>query len=131
MQLNLKQNPENAQGVKGIIYLPNPNQLHRPLLGISRISTQWLCVFYLSAWGLLPDRYDVKKSKKQNKNAVSKLRQKFIATAKKSGVTIARNINVTSLLESIQSLGVVNLLESEKAEALLTALHYLYSGGAK
>lgn len=130
MYQNLKQETRKAQGVK-IAYLPNPNRLHKPLMGITRIDTQWICMFYLEAWGLIPDRYDVKKSKRQNKNAVLKLRKKFIATAKKSGVTIARNFNITSLLESIQSLGVVNLLQYERAESLLTALHYIYVGGEK
>src|SRR5690606_12858959 len=95
-----------AQGTK-FVYLPNSSRLHKPLLGIKRIDNQWTCLFYLSAWELLPDRYNVKKSKRHNQNEVLKMRKKFFATAKKSGVTVGRGAKVTSLLQSIQSLGVV------------------------
>lgn len=127
---DIKQKTEKAQGVK-IAYLPNPDRLHKPLLGINRIDTQWTCLFYLSAWDLLPGRYDIKKSKSANRQAITKLRKKFDAIAHKSGVKVARKVGVTQLLLSIQSLGVVNLLQYERAEALLTALHFVCVDGAK
>lgn len=126
-------NSEILQGAKELVYiLPSPSRLHKPLLGIKRIDNQWVCLFYLSAWDLLPDRYDPNKTKKQNKEAITKLRSKFYAIAKKSGVTMGRGAKVASLLRSIQSLGFVNLLGYERAEALLTALYYLqFAGGVK
>jgi hypothetical protein len=127
--LNIKS--KKAQGVK-IAYLPNPNRLHFPLLGITRIDAQWIALFYLSAWDLLPGRYDPKKSKSANRQAITKLRKKFNAIAHASGVKVARKVCVTQLLLSIQKLGVVNLLGYEKAESLLAALHYLqFAGGEK
>lgn len=133
MYENFNTQTENAQGAKELIYiLPNPNRLHKPLLGIKRINTPWVCLFYLAAWDLLPDRYNVKKTKRHNQNEVLKLRKKFYAIAKKSGVTIGRGAKVTSLLRSAQTLGTVNLLGYERAEALLAALHYLqFAGGEK
>lgn len=127
---DIKQEIKNTQGVK-IAYLPNPNRLHKPLLGITRIDTQWICLFYLSAWDLLPGRYNTKKSKSANRQAITKLRKKFDAIAHKSGVKVARKVGVTQLLLDIQSLGVVTMPEYEKAESLLAALHYVYFGGVK
>lgn len=132
MYTNLNTQTENAQGAKEIVYiLPNPNRLHKPLLGITRIDTQWICLFYLSAWDLLPGRYNTKKSKSANRQAITKLRKKFDAIAHKSGVKVARKVGVTQLLLDIQSLGVVTMPEYEKAESLLAALHYVYFGGVK
>lgn len=127
---DIKQETEKAQGVK-IAYLPNPDRLHFPLLGITRIDAQWIALFYLSAWDLLPGRYDTKKSKSANRQAITKLRKKFDAIAHASGVKVARSVKVTQLLLSIQSLGIVNLLGYEKAESLLAALHYIHVGGEK
>lgn len=123
-----KQILENAQDTK-IVYLPNPARLHAPLLGIKRIDNHQTCLFYLEAWGLLPDRYNVQKSKKQNRDALIKLRKKFYATAKKSGVKVGRGAKVTSLLRSVQICGARSVLNYEKTEALITALYYLQSSG--
>lgn len=122
---------KKAQGVT-FAYLPNPNRLHKPLLGITRIDFPWVAVFYLSAWDLIPDPYNPKKKKKANAQAIAKLHKKFRAIAKESGVTIGRGANVNKMLQLIQDFGsVTHLLEYEKAEALLTALHYIYVGGVK
>ncbi len=97
------------------------NRRPKVIFDIKRANKPYLVLFYTLAWGLNPQIFGLKKTKKANKQMLVDLAQEFRKSAKKAKVTVGQ-ISIVQFYDLCQRFGERNVPGYE----LAIKLYHLY-----